>query len=206
MQTPAKWCTMWKLLSAIAAASLIVVGCGGGGVGSSSATPAPTVQRSPSSVAVAASPTVASGPTETPVAVGTPTPGAAAPSPVPTHAPGATPTPVSGHPTASAPPPTQAPPPPAAQTLSIVAKDTKFSVTSSSVTAGTVVTIKLDNQDAGVQHDIVVFDPGGVQVAATDVATGPVMQQTSFTPAAPGRYTFKCTVHPQQMYGVITVQ
>jgi plastocyanin len=79
-------------------------------------------------------------------------------------------------------------------------------MTSFTVTAGSVVTIKLDNQDAGVQHDVVVFDPTSMQVAGTEVALGPVMQQTSFTPGAPGRYTFKCTVHPQQMFGAITVQ
>jgi plastocyanin len=68
------------------------------------------------------------------------------------------------------------------------------------------VTIRLDNQDAGVQHDIVVFDPGATKVVGTEIGVGPVMQETSFTPMDPGRYAFKCTVHPQQMFGVINVQ
>jgi plastocyanin len=192
MGTTAKRRATWATLSAVAAASLVAVACGGGGA-SSTATPTATARQTLPSVATVASKTAASSPTEAPAAVAT-------------HAPVATPTPVAGPPTSSAPPPTQAPPPPASQTLSIVAKDTKFSATSFTVTAGSVVTIKLDNQDAGVQHNIAVFDPAAVQVAGTELATGPVMQQTSFTPTAPGRYTFKCTVHPQQMFGAITVQ
>jgi plastocyanin len=205
MGTPANRNPIWVLPIAAVASTLMLAACGGGS-GSNTATPTMAVQATAPAAPSATPPTLESK-TETPVAATTPTPAPPPRSPEPSHVPVATPTPVAVPATAPPPPPTQAPPPPpTGHTESIVAKDTKFSVTSFTVTAGGPVTIKLDNQDVGVQHDIVVLDPAGTQVAATDVATGPVMQQTSFTPAAPGRYTFKCTVHPQQMYGVIVVQ
>lgn len=87
-----------------------------------------------------------------------------------------------------------------------MAKDVAFVPNALTVSAGGVVTITFENQDAGVAHDIVFFDPAGARIAGTEVATGPITQRTSFTAAAPGRYAFKCTVHPQQMYGTITAR
>jgi plastocyanin len=68
------------------------------------------------------------------------------------------------------------------------------------------VTVTFNNQDAGVTHDIVFFAPGGAQVAASDLFAGPGMRTLTFTPATPGTYAFKCSVHPREMTGALTAQ
>jgi plastocyanin len=65
--------------------------------------------------------------------------------------------------------------------------------------------VTLDNRDAGVAHDIVLYAPDGAEVASTSVFTGPGSETTSFTASSPGRYAFKCSVHPREMTGAITV-
>ena len=106
--------------------------------------------------------------------------------------------------------PTEAPPPPpppsSNQSVSIAGVNSTFSVTSLSLPAGATVTITFDNQDAGVTHDIEVYDPSGSVIAASELADGPIMQTVVFTLGGPGNYSFKCSVHPQQMRGFIKVQ
>jgi plastocyanin len=69
-----------------------------------------------------------------------------------------------------------------------------------------MVNVTLDNQDAGVSHDVTFFDPAGTRVAGTEIAAGPNVSSATFTPVAAGNYSFKCTVHPLQMTGTLTVQ
>jgi plastocyanin len=188
----------WALALASIAAGLAVA-CGGNGA-APALTPAPRVSMTPAATAPApatASPTV-------PIA--TPTSEALTPTAAP-----ATPTPPVRQPAGgSAPaatpvPATAAPPAPAPQVVTIVAKNVSFPTNRFDVTAG-VVTILFDNQDDGVQHNIVVFDPDGNKVAETEVVAGPAERQVSFTAASPGRYAFKCTLHPLQMTGAFNVQ
>lgn len=72
--------------------------------------------------------------------------------------------------------------------------------------AGALVNVTLDNQDDGLPHDITFFDAAGTRAAGTEIATGPSVSSTAFTPATTGSYSFKCTVHPFQMKGTLTVQ
>jgi plastocyanin len=81
-----------------------------------------------------------------------------------------------------------------------------FSPRSASTSVGAKTTIVFNNQDADILHDFVLFSPSGTQLAATELASGPITQSVSFTPAAAGSYSFKCSVHPQQMRGAISVQ
>lgn len=69
-----------------------------------------------------------------------------------------------------------------------------------------MTTITFNNQDVDITHDFVLFDPSGTQVGATELATGPIVQTVVFTPTVAGGYYFKCSVHPQQMTGTLTVQ
>jgi plastocyanin len=71
---------------------------------------------------------------------------------------------------------------------------------------GAPTTITFNNQDVDITHDLVLYDPAGAQIAATDLAEGPIVQALTFTPTAAGSYGFKCSVHPREMTGVITVQ
>ncbi len=49
-------------------------------------------------------------------------------------------------------------------------------------------------------HEIVIFDTSGGQIGATDLAT------VTLAVGAPGNYSFKCSVHPQQMRGLLNVE
>ena len=103
-----------------------------------------------------------------------------------------------------APPPP--PPPPSSQSVTIVARDTKFLTTTLTLPAGAQISLTLDNQDTGTAHDIVIYDLGGGALGATDIEIGPVMSTVTFALGNPGNYAFKCSVHPQQMHGVIAAQ
>ena len=65
--------------------------------------------------------------------------------------------------------------------------------------------LSFDNQDAGVEHDLILYDAAGAMVAGTSTELGPGQQSLTFT-AKPQRYVFKCSVHPQAMYGTISAQ
>lgn len=182
-----------------AAVLMASVACGDGGSGTASPT---AVVSTPS--AAATSTVVATATATAPAPAGI-QPDTAAPSattaPASTSAPAAQPT-VAPPPTTPPPPP----PPPAEQSLTIVAKDVKFVPRSPTAAAGAVLHLTLDNQDAGVEHDIVLYDASGAIVGATEPAMGPVRQVLVVTLGAPQRYTFKCSVHPQTMNGVLAVQ
>ena len=71
--------------------------------------------------------------------------------------------------------------------------------------AGTAFSLVFDNQDAGIPHNVEIFDNPdftGAPLFAGDLVTGPA--QASYTvPALPvGTYAFRCVVHPQ-MVGTI---
>jgi len=177
------------------------VACGDGD--GATVTPAAVV-ATPSAAATS---TVAASATSA-VSAGT-RPDTAAPSattaPVSTSAPAVQPT-VAPPPPTTAPPPPPPPPPPAEQSLTVVAKDVTFSPSPLTARAGGVLHLTLDNQDTGVEHDIVLYDASGAVAGATDPAMGPVRQTLTLTLGAPGRYAFKCSVHPQTMRGVLAVQ
>jgi plastocyanin len=64
----------------------------------------------------------------------------------------------------------------------------------------------MDNQDEGVMHDVVVYAPGSGSVGSTALLPGPAIASFTFTPSVAGTYSFKCSAHPFQMTGTVTVQ
>lgn len=88
---------------------------------------------------------------------------------------------------------------------------------------GAELTFVLDNQDDSVAHNIVFYagdtagdgpvltgcsagcdgDDGGVR---TELATGIVQHEFTFTTPPPGRYAFWCDVHPDTMLGALVVE
>jgi plastocyanin len=98
---------------------------------------------------------------------------------------------------------------PAAVEVRLVAKDTAFDRQEMAFPAGAEVAIILDNQDAGIPHNVVISaedDP------TTVVFTGEIFNGVAtrdyppFTaPEEPGTYAFFCEVHPTQMRGTVTV-
>ena len=194
------------LAAGCAAALTASVACGGSG-GDATATPAgatSTVAATATSTSGVAGSTLPTSVGPTPVGPTAVAPTVAAPTA--TAAPqgqGVTP----ALPTAVRATPTPVPPPPPAeQSLTVVAKDVKFVPNSLSATAGGVLHLTLDNQDAGVPHDMVLYAPSGAVAGAIGMATGPAVQTMTVTLGAPGRYAFKCSVHPTTMNGSIAVE
>jgi plastocyanin len=100
-------------------------------------------------------------------------------------------------------------PPPKSETLSETAQGTKFLETQLTLTAAANVTIKFDNKDAGVQHNIAIFegsDATGPVVFRGAIELGPKVTQYTFRAPPPGTYFFHCDVHPTQMTGTISVK
>lgn len=91
---------------------------------------------------------------------------------------------------------------PDVQEVSLVAENIAFDAETITVTAGREVTITFENRDS-IAHNLRIVGPDGD--FATEVASGPVTQELTFTIDEPGRYEFRCDVHPAQMTGTLIV-
>jgi cytochrome c oxidase subunit 2 len=96
----------------------------------------------------------------------------------------------------------------AATTLSIAAKNTKFSTSTLQAAPGQPIALTFRNDDTGVVHNFVVLGPDGQPEpgAKTSLTPGPDTQTITFTIATPGSYTFRCDAHPTQMTGTLVVK
>jgi plastocyanin len=91
---------------------------------------------------------------------------------------------------------------PAAATT-ITARNVEFAPTTVAMEAGVPLRLVLQNEDAGVPHNILVRG-GGTDIGKTEIVTGIDRAELSFGPLPPGDYEFLCEVHPN-MTGTITV-
>jgi len=97
--------------------------------------------------------------------------------------------------------PTEAP-----GTVTVTATDNKFDKTALNATAGQELTVNFKNAGK-VPHNIHFFDKkGGNSLAAADIITGGQSATVKFTPSTAGTYYFQCDVHPDQMFGNLTVK
>lgn len=97
--------------------------------------------------------------------------------------------------------------------ITIVAKNMVFSVPSLEssgeanptiiVKRGQRVTIVLRNDDAGMQHDLVIE---GLDVRLEVVSCGETTRLTFTVPREPGEYVYLCSFHPRRMRGVFIVE
>ncbi|HWO70508.1 MAG TPA: cupredoxin domain-containing protein [Actinomycetota bacterium] len=88
------------------------------------------------------------------------------------------------------------------------AAGTGFAETQLTAPAGQPFTIRFENQDAGIPHNLAVYreeDFSGPPIAATPVEPGPVTQTLEVPALDPGTYYFRCDVHPTTMTGRIEV-
>ncbi|MCY3603627.1 MAG: cupredoxin domain-containing protein [Chloroflexi bacterium] len=107
-------------------------------------------------------------------------------------------------------------------TITIKASD--FDYEEITLAPGIEVTMKLDNQDDSVAHNIIFFqgdvaaldqpvlegcisgcEDDGTAVR-TELATGIIQHTFTFTTPPPGRYAFWCDVHPDTMIGVLIIE
>jgi plastocyanin len=91
-------------------------------------------------------------------------------------------------------------------TISLIAKDIAFDETKLSVPADKPFAIDFDNQDAGIQHDVQIFDNEGftgTPLLSGEIVTGPAKVTYEAPALESGTYFFHCSVHPAQMHGTI---
>jgi plastocyanin len=97
------------------------------------------------------------------------------------------------------------------QTVPVIAKNVLFDLKEIRVTPGGQVRVRLDNQDAGVRHNIAFYKSA---TDITPVSSGSVgltfeglaVDDTVFAIPTAGSYFFRCDVHPTIMTGTFVVQ
>ena len=91
--------------------------------------------------------------------------------------------------------------------LDIVAEDTNFAPTEVSTPAGKAFNLLLQNKDPNTFHDVDIMNEDGSRIIFDgELVYGP-KDITYDVPALPaGTYEFKCSVHPGQMTGTLTVR
>jgi plastocyanin len=93
--------------------------------------------------------------------------------------------------------------PPDGATISIVAKDMRFSEPLVSVPAGIPFAVEFDNLD-DVPHNVAISDGAGASMFKGEIVTAAKVVY-SLPALAAGTYTFVCEVHPD-MQGTITAR
>ncbi len=85
-----------------------------------------------------------------------------------------------------------------------------FAQTSLTAPASTPFTLNFDNQDPGVQHNVVIATgPAGASSQILfdgTVVTGPTTVAYAVDALDPGTYAFHCKIHPTTMTGTLTVE
>jgi plastocyanin len=83
--------------------------------------------------------------------------------------------------------------------LKIVALNIAFEPTELTAPADAPFVIEMDNQDAGIPHNVEIKDPMNMSVFMGEIVTGPIVTQYQVQALPAGDYTFVCTVHPNMV-------
>jgi plastocyanin len=93
-------------------------------------------------------------------------------------------------------------------TIRLVAKDLAFDKRSVAASAGSDVTIILDNQDPAI-HNVAFYTNNRAtqSIFVGELFAGPATRQATFkAPSAAGGYYFRCDAHPDTMNGSFSVR
>jgi plastocyanin len=107
-------------------------------------------------------------------------------------------------PTAVAAQPTKPDCAPSGTTLKIAAQNSAFDTSCLAVSAGTPFKILFDNKDAGVPHNVSIYD-GTTSLFAEAALPGPGVVTYDVGTLQAGTYKFQCDVHPTTMFGTFIV-
>jgi plastocyanin len=104
----------------------------------------------------------------------------------------------------------QTPPPPGSAApgqlqLDLTAKDVKFDKASLDAPADKPFSIKFQNDDASITHNVAIHDGAGQEVFKGEIFPGVDVRTYPVPPLKAGSYTFVCSVHPS-MTGTLTVK
>jgi plastocyanin len=96
---------------------------------------------------------------------------------------------------------------PSGTSLTISAKNIKFSKSCLAAPAGKAFTITFDNMDSGVPHNIDIFTNKSATKSLFKGATITGSKTTTYKVPAlkAGTYYFRCDIHPTQMFGTFVV-
>ena len=94
---------------------------------------------------------------------------------------------------------------PGGESVTITAQNIAFDPTEVSVPADAAFTLRFDNQDPSIPHDVQIKDGAGTEVFKTDTFPGVEARDYQVPALAAGSYPFVCTVHPN-MTGTITAE
>jgi hypothetical protein len=114
-----------------------------------------------------------------------------------------------GPPSPPAPPPSQACEKVRNGEITVVAQGIAFLTICIETPAGEPFTIHFDNKDAGVQHNVQIFDStdaSGDLLMQGEIITGPDTIDYQVDPLDAGEYFFNCVVHPTQMTGKVVAK
>lgn len=97
---------------------------------------------------------------------------------------------------------------PAGSTLHLAAVNVAFDTACLAAPAGKPFKIVLDNQDAGIPHNVSIYTDSGASTAlfTGDLVTGPKSFTYKVAALDPGTYFFRCDVHPTTMTGTFIVK
>jgi len=87
--------------------------------------------------------------------------------------------------------------------ITVEAVNLQFEPSIVTMPSGRPLRLVLDNKDAGVPHDIHVFQ-GDTDYGVSSIVIGPGLTEVRFGPLTAARYSFECTIHPE-MDGEIVV-
>jgi plastocyanin len=91
--------------------------------------------------------------------------------------------------------------------VTVTARGIAFDTRTITVSPGRV-TIRFDNQDANIPHNIAVYTDESAtrSLFVGEVFPGPAVREYTFEVPEPGTYFFRCDVHPTQMTGTFVVR
>ncbi|HXH22776.1 MAG TPA: cupredoxin domain-containing protein [Dehalococcoidia bacterium] len=96
--------------------------------------------------------------------------------------------------------------------VTVVARNLQFDKRSLTANAGAPFSVTLDNQDAGVLHNIAFYTSRSATQALVpnqsvgELFAGVASRTLTFTPPRAGSFFFRCDVHPDTMTGTFTVR